>query len=1418
MADLKADLKKPLLPPRRPPVPTIIPPQPPPVGGLSAALPGPPQAQFRLGGKPPPAPAPSAAPLSPRLSPLLTPHFTGTAASRDLGSASSASGSIASGGTGTSAVTNGLRGGGGGGLGGAGGVGGGFGGAGAPPPPPVGPKKKRGQGVRSWIRIDPSGEVSILEVDKGTLMRRCDLPGRDLRLLDPVFVYPSTILGRERAMVVNLESIRCIITADEVLLLNVTDPAVQQFKQALQRRLLLGMAAPSDFRVLWGTERPGENGFTLDAPNASIQRREISSEDMFSGSGSTAEEDDLPFEFKALELALELSCSGLDRQAQELAQEAYPLLERLAFQISTTNLELVRRIKSSLLGLTRRVQKVRDEIEQLMDDDGDMAEMYLTQKRLLAEERSESERLGGHRDDGSDHSHTPRESLGGFGSSISAPVSPAGSPTKHTPRLASHQPPFNNYQERHYLDGQPSGMGASDSTATSVENVEELEMLLEAYFVVIDGMMNKLTPTPSFFPFPLSSPSHIQPQGSHYLDGRPSGLGGAPPSISFWSGAHSASDSTATSVENVEELEMLLEAYFVVIDGTLNKPTPTPSFFPFPLPSPSHIKPQGSHYLDGRPSGLGGAPPSISFWSGAHSASDSTATSVENVEELEMLLEAYFVVIDGTLNKLTPTPSFFPFPLSSPSHIQPQGSHYLDGRPSGLGGAPPSISFWSGAHSASDSTATSVENVEELEMLLEAYFVVIDGTLNKPTPTPSFFPFPLPSPSHIEPQGSHYLDGRPSGLGGAPPSISFWSGAHSASDSTATSVENVEELEMLLEAYFVVIDGTLNKLTPTPSFFPFPLPSPSHTEPQGSHYLDGRPSGLGGAPPSISFWSDAHSASDSTATSVENVEELEMLLEAYFVVIDGTLNKPTPTPYFFPFPLPSPSHIEPQGSHYLDGRPSGLGGAPPSISFWSGAHSASDSTATSVENVEELEMLLEAYFVVIDGTLNKLTPTPSFFPFPLSSPSHFQPQGSHYLDGRPSGLGGAPPSISFWSGAHSASDSTATSVENVEELEMLLEAYFVVIDGTLNKPTPTPYFFPFPLPSPSHIEPQGSHYLDGRPSGLGGAPPSISFWSGAHSASDSTATSLENVEELEMLLEAYFVVIDGTLNKLTPTPSFFPFPLPSPSHTEPQGSHYLDGRPSGLGGAPPSISFWSGAHSASDSTATSVENVEELEMLLEAYFVVIDGTLNKLTQLSQYIDDTEDFINIQLDNVRNQLIQFELIMTTAGAVCGGAGGGDCASGTGEEGGWAVQEGHVDSSTVPGLCKHSPLPPLPTPVSCCPLQSHLSTSSHPLAGFEVVLWGVIGMNVPLGLEEDPSALKWILIDSGVGGAGTTPLVKHRFVVALWGVIAGTFGMNVPLGLEEDPSALKWILIDSGVGGVLIFLAFLAFFRYKNWTIT
>lgn len=43
----------------------------------------------------------------------------------------------------------------------------------------------------------------------------------------------------------------------------------------------------------------------------------------------------------------------------------------------------------------------------------------------------------------------------------------------------------------------------------------------------------------------------------------------------------------------------------------------------------------------------------------------------------------------------------------------------------------------------------------------------------------------------------------------------------------------------------------------------------------------------------------------------------------------------------------------------------------------------------------------------------------------------------------------------------------------------------------------------------------------------------------------------------------------------------------------------------------------------------------------------LDGMRNKILTVREYIDDTEDYVNIQLDNQRNQLIQLQLILTMA---------------------------------------------------------------------------------------------------------------------------------------------------------------------------
>lgn len=97
--------------------------------------------------------------------------------------------------------------------------------------------RKKGLGVRPWLLLDSSGQAQVVEAGKHAIMRRTGLPARDLRILDPLLSYPSTVLGRERAIVINLEHIKAIITAQEVLLLNSRDPSVIPFIDELQRRL-----------------------------------------------------------------------------------------------------------------------------------------------------------------------------------------------------------------------------------------------------------------------------------------------------------------------------------------------------------------------------------------------------------------------------------------------------------------------------------------------------------------------------------------------------------------------------------------------------------------------------------------------------------------------------------------------------------------------------------------------------------------------------------------------------------------------------------------------------------------------------------------------------------------------------------------------------------------------------------------------------------------------------------------------------------------------------------------------------------------------------------------------------------------------------------------------------------------------------
>jgi hypothetical protein len=62
--------------------------------------------------------------------------------------------------------------------------------------------KKRDSSTCSWNRVEATTAfVQTLDLHDAALRA----PHADLHLLDPLFVYPSTVLGRERAIIVNLE-------------------------------------------------------------------------------------------------------------------------------------------------------------------------------------------------------------------------------------------------------------------------------------------------------------------------------------------------------------------------------------------------------------------------------------------------------------------------------------------------------------------------------------------------------------------------------------------------------------------------------------------------------------------------------------------------------------------------------------------------------------------------------------------------------------------------------------------------------------------------------------------------------------------------------------------------------------------------------------------------------------------------------------------------------------------------------------------------------------------------------------------------------------------------------------------------------------------------------------------------------------
>ncbi|KAK7374895.1 hypothetical protein VNO80_08338 [Phaseolus coccineus] len=185
---------------------------------------------------------------------------------------------------------------------------------------------------QQWLLLDWKGKEKVLEVRYDAINRHIGLSADDL---DKFFSCHSIILSREGAIGFNWEHFKAIITPQEVLFnTGSVTPLVHEAQDWILQE------------------------FSSFDPNPNHEAINIF----------------FPFQFRILDFCLKAVSSKLDDELDTIEHEAHSIMKQSIFKTCTFGFwdsiaEAMDEIKFQLGDLTAQVHKVRDELEQLKDDD-----------------------------------------------------------------------------------------------------------------------------------------------------------------------------------------------------------------------------------------------------------------------------------------------------------------------------------------------------------------------------------------------------------------------------------------------------------------------------------------------------------------------------------------------------------------------------------------------------------------------------------------------------------------------------------------------------------------------------------------------------------------------------------------------------------------------------------------------------------------------------------------------------------------------------------------------------------------------------------------------------------------------------------------------------------------------------------------
>mmetsp|Transcript_1556 Transcript_1556/g.3917 ORF Transcript_1556/g.3917 Transcript_1556/m.3917 type:complete len:391 (+) Transcript_1556:258-1430(+) len=182
---------------------------------------------------------------------------------------------------------------------------------------------------------------AMSEKDKQRLLQffRGSLQSRDIRQVDPAFSAKPALWVRHNAILVSLEQIRAVILYNKLFLFDPDNPKVQRAVKIISERL------------------------------AKIVERDI---DMTS----------MPYEFCALEGILVNVCMSLEKDFASLEPTILENLDDLPTRLTSRQLEELRSFKQRLSQFSARSQDVQRVLQEVLEEDENMINMYLTEKKF----------------------------------------------------------------------------------------------------------------------------------------------------------------------------------------------------------------------------------------------------------------------------------------------------------------------------------------------------------------------------------------------------------------------------------------------------------------------------------------------------------------------------------------------------------------------------------------------------------------------------------------------------------------------------------------------------------------------------------------------------------------------------------------------------------------------------------------------------------------------------------------------------------------------------------------------------------------------------------------------------------------------------------------------------------------------------